>query len=99
MRVILLALLLAGCGGMRSTVDFPQLPDLSAKTRQPCPPIPALTGELADLVAKDAALAVEYARCQNRHATAVEAYAAAQRLLREAAKKADAASKEKPNAL
>lgn len=82
---ILLAL--AACGGRQAippTVEFPVLPDLPAETTTPCPPLPAVTGTLGDLAAKDASAAIEYARCQARAANAVGAYQTAQRLLRAA---------------
>jgi hypothetical protein len=87
---IALALLLAGCGPkVRLAVEFPTAPDLSAETVKPCPPAAAVTGELGDLAVKDAALAIEYARCQARQATAVGAYQTLQRLLRAAQAEAD----------
>lgn len=84
--VIAPALLLAGCFGRdeRPAASFPQLPDLPAEATIPCPPAELLTGTFADLVTKDAALALEYARCRARAATAVGAYQDAQRRLREA---------------
>lgn len=86
-------LFLAACNGRpdRPAVEFPTLPQLSAETRQPCPPAEQVTGQLGDLAAKDAALAIEYARCRQRHHTAVQAYGAAERLLREAGNTAKAA--------
>jgi hypothetical protein len=81
------ALALAACGGravIPPTVEFPVLPDLPAETAKPCPPLPAITGTLGDLAAKDASAAIEYARCQTRASSAVGAYQTAQRLLRAA---------------
>lgn len=95
MKALLIAapLLLCACGGReeRPAVEFPAVPDLSAETRRACPPAEQVTGELGDLAAKDAALAIEYARCRARHGTAVGAYDAVQREMRDAAAKADAA--------
>lgn len=90
---LLLTIALAGCGRAppRPTVEFPQLPDLPAEVVKDCPDPAQLTGGLADLIAKDADLAIEYARCRARKATAVGAYQDAQRLLREAEAKANAA--------
>lgn len=85
--VLPLALALAACGGratIQPTVEFPVLPDLPAETTTPCPVLPAVTGSLGDLAAKDASAAIEYARCQARAANAVGAYQTAQRLLRAA---------------
>ena len=81
------ALLLAGCFGRDTppAASFPQLPDLPAEATVPCPPAELLAGGYADLVEKDARLAVEYARCRARAATAVGAYRDAQRRLRDAA--------------
>lgn len=79
-----LALALASCGGRAAippTVEFPVLPDLPAEITTPCPALPAVTGTLGDLAAKDASAAIEYARCQARAANAVGAYQTAQRLL------------------
>lgn len=92
LAALLPAFLLAGCFGNdeRPAASFPVLPDLPAEAAVPCPPADLLTGTLADLVTKDAALALEYAKCRARAATAVGAYQDAQRRLREAAA-ADAA--------
>jgi hypothetical protein len=87
---LLLFLPAAQCGeGARPTVEFPQLPDLPAETVKECPAPPLLTGGLADLITKDALLAIEYARCRARKDSAVGAYQDAQRLLREADAKAN----------
>lgn len=83
-------LALSACGGRQGlAVAFPVLPDLSAETSRPCPPAEPVTGLLGDLAIKDTALAIEYARCQARAATAVGAYQTAQRLLQAAQDQAD----------
>jgi hypothetical protein len=82
------------CGQQRPSVEFPVLPDLSAETVRPCPPADAVTGTLGDLATKDAGLAIAYARCQARAATAVGAYQTAQRLLKAAS---DLANGKKPD--
>jgi hypothetical protein len=80
---------LTGCAHVVQSVAFPTLPDLSAETRTPCPAAAPVTGQLGDLATKDAALAIEYARCQARAATAVGAYETAQGLLQAAQDAAD----------
>lgn len=91
-RVIIIAAMIAGgCGeqSYRPAVEFPVLPDLPAETLKECPGADAVTGSLGDLASKDSALAIEYARCKARKETAVGAYQDAQRLLRDAAAKAN----------
>lgn len=80
-----LCLMAFRCGNdEQPAVTFPVLPDLPAEVLIPCPPLPAVTGTLGDLVTKDAAAALEYARCRARAATAVGAYRDAQSALRAA---------------
>jgi hypothetical protein len=76
-------------GAERPSIGFPTLPDLSAETATACPVPPAVTGSLGDLAAKDAWLALEYAKCSARRDTAVGAYIAAQAALAAARAKAE----------
>ena len=85
-----LCLFVMACGARPPsppTVEFPQIPDLSAETVKACPEVPEVLS-YAGLIAADAALAFEYGKCRARAATAVGAYQDAQRLLREAEAKA-----------
>lgn len=95
MTVLALPLMAFRCGGPPA-IGFPVLPDLSAETVKACPPLPLVTGSLGDLASKDAAAAVEYARCRARAATAVGAYQDAQAKLAEAGRQAKAGSGTKP---
>lgn len=78
-------LTITGCTRTNTAVEFPALPDLPAEVKRPCPELPPVTGSLGDLAAKDAGAAIEYARCQSRHAAAVGAYETARRMLDAAA--------------
>jgi len=70
-----LCLLAASCGqDKRPSIAWPALPALPREVAAECPPAELLTGELADLATKDAALAIEYARCRAGKAAAVAAY-------------------------
>jgi len=51
------------------------IPQLPANVREPCAAIPSITGrDLAALIEADAALALDYARCREKHRAAIEAY-------------------------
>jgi hypothetical protein len=77
-------------GDERPAVEFPTIPDLPAEVQADCPPAEQITGELGDLAAKDAQMAIEYARCRAKHRSAVGSYEDARD---ELAQKARAAEK------
>jgi hypothetical protein len=85
-RILILALplLLSACFGQDTppAAEFPFLPDLPASVVQSCPAAELLTGDLGDLAQKDAALAVEYAKCRAGKDVAVDAYQDAQKQMR-----------------
>lgn len=89
-RSLIIGLLLAGCSQTPPpAVEFPDVPKLSAETRRECPPADLVTGSLGDLASKDAALAIEYAKCQQRHMTAIGAWDTMDALMKAAQKKAE----------
>lgn len=85
-----LAACLIGCGAReRALIVWPTLPALSAEQEAECPPAEQLTGELGDLAAKDADLAIEYARCRLGKGAVVDAYNLARTALEAAASMAE----------
>ncbi len=73
---LLSALLLAACKTASTPpVDFPPIAPLPQSVAEPCPPAELLSASnLGSLVSADIALAVAYAQCKARHASAVAAY-------------------------
>ncbi len=77
--LIPLTLCLTACGSQSTRLEVsarvPVPPELGQQVAATCPPARLLTDALiSTLAAEDPALAVEYAKCQERHRAAVEAY-------------------------
>lgn len=93
-RLAILSLALLGAchrADIQPPTEFPTIPELSTEAKADCPPAEMVTGQLGDLANKDAALAIEYAKCRSRHQTVVGAYGDAQTRLAAAREKAKAA--------
>ena len=76
---ILLLVLLTGCAGQSTlpdpSVNVPVPPALTQSLASPCPPLSQLSdNSIGELATEDANAAVEYAKCQEKHAEVVSLY-------------------------